>query len=419
MKKIISLLLCLLMLAPALVACNNEKTDTGNETTKETEPTKTETTAKKEEEKTPVKDKQEWPDESKFTAFHTFKAPEGEPRKIVMDYMDKMSQIEWTPAEDFAIKWEGTPDFSPNMNIPFQAGKIYKGTAYGCKHVSLELFEQYLNADNQFKSDNYSYENIIGNNCSTTMTLAYQQIVDMPISVLKPISERIGLLSLAGDLKIPEDKGDTWYSADVFALNGQQAVYDAYTTLESGDILYKSIKGTGHTRMVRKVETYTSTAGKIIPSKSYVYVIESTNEWADQEQNTLWYVDKKYSFAELYKGEFMPVTLDIYHEENPEYDDAYIAFDSTLTEDLIKKDVIKGTVSSNFPLNYVMVTITDTDGNIVKRVLEAGLTKSYKVDLRKMYINIKSLEKGNYTLTLRAGIARGGADLQTINFTID
>ena len=55
MKKIISLLLCLLMLAPALVACNNEKTDTANETTKETEPTKTETTAKKEEEKTPVK----------------------------------------------------------------------------------------------------------------------------------------------------------------------------------------------------------------------------------------------------------------------------------------------------------------------------------------------------------------------------
>lgn len=423
MKKIIALLLVLLIALCCFIACGkteNAPSDT-KESTKDTsnDTTAYDNTTAGDKEEDPAPEKEEWPDESKFASFHKFEAPVGKPREIVMDYMMKMATIEWTPAEDFVIKWEGTPDFSPNMALDFTAGKKYTGTTYGCTHVSLELFEHFLNENKEFKYDNYSYENIIGNNCSTTMTLSFQQIVDMPISVLKPISTRKGLLSLAGDLKIPEALGDSWYSADVFKTNGQEAVYEAYTTLESGDILYKSIKGTGHTRMVRSVETYKTAAGKIIPSKSFVNVVESTNEWYNDEKNSLWYIDKKYSFADLYKNDFMPVTLDIYHEENPEYEDAYIALDTALTDTLVKKSVLKGTVSSNFPINYVLVTVKNEQGEVAARKIEVGLTSSYKVDLRKIYINVNDLAAGNYTLTLRAGIARGGVDLQTLNFTID
>ena len=420
MKKLISLILVLLLSLSIFASCG-KKAETPEDTKQQTNETeaKTESTTKADEETVAPPPKKEWPDESKFASFHKFAAPEGNPREIVMDYMMKMATIEWTPAEDFVIKWEGTPDFSPNMALDFTAGKKYTGTTYGCTHVSYELFTRYLNEKNEFKCENYSYENIVGNNCSTTMTLSYQQIIDLPISVLKPVTNRLGLLSLANGLKIPQGKGDSWYSADVFQENGQQAIYDAYATLESGDILYKSIKGTGHTRMVRSVETFKTAAGKILPSKSYVYVIESTNEWFTDEKNTLWYIDKKYSFSDLYKGEFMPVTLDIFHTENPEYDDAYVALDTELTEALVKKAVLKGTVSSNFPLNYVQVTVTDANGNIVDRALKAGFTDSYKFDLRKLYVNTKAYEKGTYTLTLRAGIARGGVDLQTLNFTID
>ncbi|MBR5314582.1 MAG: hypothetical protein IKU45_04105 [Clostridia bacterium] len=420
MKKILSFALAILLLLSLLVSCG-QKADEPKETTPQNNESEanTDETTKANDEKAPTPTKKEWPDESQFAVFHKFEAPKGNPREIVMDYMMKMATIEWTPAEDFVIKWEGTPSFSPNMALDFTAGKTYTGTTYGCTHVSLELFEQYLNEQNEFKCDNYSYENIVGNNCSTTMTLSYQQIIDLPISVLKPVTDRLGLLSLANGLKIPEGKGDKWYSADVFQENGQQSVYDAYATLESGDILYKSIPGTGHTRMVRSVEIYKNAAGKILPSKSYVYVIESTNEWFNDEKNTLWYIDKKYSFSELYKGEFMPVTLDIFHEENPTYDDAYIALDTELTESLIKKSVLKGTVSSNFPLNYIQITIKDADGKIIDRELKAGLTDSYKYDLRKFYIDTKEYTAGTYTLTVRAGIARGGVDLQNLTFTID
>ena len=419
MKKFLTLILCLLMCLSLFAACSSkENTNTEDTTDAATNNTSIKTEATTEKTKVEIP-KKEWPDESQFDVFKKFEAPVGKPREIVMDYMMQMATISWTPAENFTIKWEGTPSFSPDMALDFEAGKIYTGTTYGCTHASLELFTHFLNDKNEFKYNNYSYENIIGNNCSTTMTLAYQQLVDMPISVLKPISTRLGLLSLANGLNIPEGLGDSWYTADVWKANEQLDVYEAYATLESGDILYKSIKGTGHTRMVRSVEVSRTNAGKIVPSKCYVYVIESTNEWFNDEKTTLWYIDKKYTFSELYKSEFMPVTLDIYHTENPTYDDAYIAFNSLLTEDLIKKSVLKGVVSSNFPLNYVMVTITNTKGETVDRLINAGLTDSYKVDLRKLYLDTKNYEKGTYTLTLRAGIARGGVDLQTIQFTID
>ena len=362
----------------------------------------------------------DWPENpDELTFFKVYEAPKGDPRQIVYDYMMAMAKVEWTPAEDFTIGWEGTPSFDPNMSLKFYKDKIYRGVTYGNTHCTFELFSLFLNENNVFKYDNYSYEKIVGNNCSTTMTLAYQQIIDLPISVLKPISSRVGLLQLAGNLKVPEGMGDDWYTDEVFATNGQDAVFEAYTTLDKGDILYKSIRGTGHTRMVvGKPEITRTAAGKINPARSYVYCVESTNAWEDSNQTSLWFIDKKYSFAELYDTAFMPVTLCIFHEENPVYDDAYLAYNGTITEEHVSFGTMPGTVSSNFPINYVMVTITDADGNVAYRKLDSGMSNVNNYDLRKLYIDTKNLTPGNYTLTVRAGIARGGADIYKLDFSI-
>lgn len=428
MKKTLLTVLLVLVLVLCLASCGTTPPNNGepnDETVSKTQPEIAETqgTPDSSAEETvavttpPEDDK--WPeDPSKYSFFKVFEAPTGNPREIVMKYMMDMATIEWKPSEDFTIGWEGPASFDPNMSLKFFTDKTYRGTTYGNTHCSLELFTHFLNEKNELKMDNYSYEKIVGNNCSTTMTLAYQQIVDMPISVLKPISSRIGLLKLAGDLKIPEGYGDNWYTNEVFAANTQDAVYQAYTTLDAGDILYKSIKGTGHTRMVRKVEVSKSAAGKLMPTRSYVYCVESTNAWEDGTQTSLWFIDRKYSFSELYETSFMPVTLEIFHKENPKYNNAYIAYDANPTAENIKKGMIPGQISSNFPLNYVMVTVTDSNGNIAIRDLKAGMTTNYTFDMRKFYVKTSDLEAGNYTLTVRAGIARGGADVVSIDFTV-
>ncbi len=428
MKKLLLLTTILLAVLICITSCNTKPPEITDPT--QTEPIETnkqssikteapvtssepETTANPDEENN-------WPeDTSKFSFFQKFDAPTGNPREIVMDYMMKMAEIKWKPAEDFTIGWEGPASFDPNMSLMFFDNKTYRGTTYGNTHCSLELFTHFLDENNILKMDNYSYEKIVGNNCSTTMTLAYQQIIDLPISVLKPISSRIGLLKLAGDLKIPEGLGDNWYSNEVFSTNGRDAVYEAYTTLDSGDILYKSIQGTGHTRMVRKVEVTKSAAGTIMPTRSFVYCVESTNAWEDSTQTSLWFIDRKYSFADLFDTSFMPVTLEIFHKDNPTYKDAYIAYTGTPTADNVLKGMLPGTISSNFPLNYVMLTIKDSTGNIALRDINAGMTTSYTFDLRKAYLKTSNLPNGDYTLTIRAGIARGGADVCTVNFTVN
>lgn len=431
MKKILTLIALITALLLVLASCGNagdgSAKDTDAPDTPEVNETKRPDSIKTEAPATSGKpaattapDDDDWPtDTTQYSFFQKFEAPTGKPREIVMDYMMKMAEITWTPKEDFTICWEGTPSFDAGMSLNFYKNKTYRGTTYGNTHCSLELFEHFLNESNVLDMDSYYYEHIIGNNCSTTMTLAYQQIIDLPISVLKPISSRLGKLKLAGDLKIPEGLGDSWYSNDVFQTNGQEAVYEAYTTLDSGDILYKSIQGTGHTRMVRKVEVYKSAAGKIMPARSYVYCVESTNAWEDKTYTSLWFIDRKYSFSELYDGAFMPVTLEIFHEDNPTYKDAYLAYNGKPTAENVKKGMLPGKVSSNFPLNYVMVTIEDGNGNIAYRDTKAGMTTNYSFDMRKIYLKTSDLAPGSYKLTVRAGIARGGADIATVDFTVE
>ena len=187
-----------------------------------------------------------------------------------------------------------------------------------------------------------------------------------------------------------------------------------------GDILGKFIKTSGHSRMVSKVEVFKTAAGKFVPSRSYVYCIEQTNAFeGGSDRKSTWWIDHKYTFKELIDTQFIPLTLEIFHN-GESLEDAYIAFDAKNSPDTIKK-VINGTVSSNFPLSYVRATVTDKDNKVVGEIYEYKFDKTYKLNLKTRYdkLNIGKLEAGTYTYTLHAGIGRGGCDIESFQFTID
>ena len=60
------------------------------------------------------------------------------------------------------------------------------------------------------------------------------------------------------------------------------------------------------------------------------------------------------------------------------------------------------------------------NGKIVADHLVYDLAKSYKMNLRNFTfkLNIDDLPAGEYTLKVRAAIARGGVDLETVKFTV-
>ncbi len=421
-KTLLAVLMIAVMMISVLVACSSPADDTKAPTDTTTAPTGTpnETTADPEGEKEPEEEKNspfktvEKPNNCTFEM--VFKAPEGNKRQIVLDYMRKMAEIEWTPAVDFTTTHAPGEERDYTVQLEYKAGKKYYGVPYANTKADYYQFQEYLDG-NTFSCDNYYYNYIIGNHCSSSMFLAYQQIIPVGYGTLRPSTARKGIFKLCGDLKNPGD--GTWYSKDCFELNGQEAVFEAYTTMDAGDILFKCISGSGHTRMVSKVEVTRNAGGKLIPSRCFAYVIEQTNAWYDANRNSTWWVDKKYAFPDLYNKEFMPITLDSYFDDS-EITDACIWFTgNNKAEDLTTK--ITGTVSSNYPINYVLIKIEDTNGNIVKKNNLNNLSECTSVDLyREMFYDLKmsDLPAGSYKYTLTAGIARGNCTIETIDFTV-
>lgn len=421
MKRILLLLLAL-MLTVALASCGNgEKTP--DETidplanSVRTEGPKTET-----QKPAATTAPKPTPKPEDYDYFHVFKAPEGNPRDIVYDYMYAMSQVKWTAGETWTTTWKVQGDFG--VNLTYEKGKTYYGIPYSNTKATLDEFLQYLPSNGRFVPNSPWFEELVGNHCSSSMDMAFQQILDFPYSgTLKPSTSREGLLMFPEGLEKPpsrsENNPDDYISNTMFAHNGQDAIYAGYAQLGKGDILYKSIDGSGHTRMVSKVEISKSVAGKMMPARSYVYCLEQTNAWADSKKESTWFIDRKYSFSTLYDTLFMPVTFCIYHDENAKIEDAYVMMKGKNTPESVLK-MLNGTVESTFPLTYVRLTVTDVNGKTVAEHMEYDLAKSYKINLRNFTfkLNIDDLPAGEYTLKTRAAIARGGVDLETVKFTV-
>lgn len=363
-------------------------------------------------------------DPDNYTFVQKFPAPDGEPRDVVMDYMMKMANVEWTPREDFKITRRTNGDFG--VDLSYKAGTVYTGMPYSNAYSSYEMFEQYL-IDGRFGDSAYYFEDVVGNHCSGSMLVAFQQLIDLPRGTFKPASTREGLLEFPKDengneiLTKPdyETYKDSWITADLFKVNTKDSVFKAYSMLGKGDILLKAIDGSGHTRLVDHVDLSKTLSGEINYTRSTVTTVEHTNAWEKERSgvNSTWWVNHKYTFTDLYEKLFMPVTLCIYHNgEKPE--DAWIGFDGENTPESIH-EALNGNVRSNFPLTYVRATVKDKDGKIVSEARSYKFEKTYSVNIRKyQYDLINGLPAGTYTYTLHAGIARGGCDVESFEFTV-
>ena len=360
---------------------------------------------------------------STYKFIQKFEAPEGDLRRVVLDHMLDQAYIEWTPAQDFTITWKNSGSFS--VNLPYYAGRTYRGLPYSGTTCSLDMFEQYLDGSGRFRDNTYYYEEVVGNNCSQSMVLAFQQLINIPLQgTLKPNSERRGLLMFPvdenGNELLNYPSGDNWFTAEVKNVNTEEAFYEAYARLDEGDILYKSVRVNGHTRLVDFVKVVRNRDGSINPSRSLVYTVEQTNAFDGtgvDGVSTTWWIDHAYTFKDLYDTEFMPVTLCIYNNgTRPQ--DAYIAYKGSYTSSNITS-AFNGTVTSNFPLNYVLIKIFDQSGACVRTIRKYDWTAMYTLDLSSSRSEIfGGLSKGTYTLTIRAGIARGGCEVENMTFTV-
>ena len=367
------------------------------------------------------------PDPADYTFIEKFEAPKGNVRDTVVNYMLDMAKVEWTPSKDFTITYPGG---SFAVNLPFKAGTTYRGLTYSDTICTLDMFEYFMSGGRFTPPGAVDYKSIVGNNCSQSMVLAFQQVVNLPLQgTLKPNSPRRQLLMFPLDeegketLVNPTDRGygDNWYTPELKQINSEEAFYKAYSRLGPGDILYKSVRTNGHTRLVDKVNVVRNLDGSINASRSVVYTIEQTNQFDKTRKDgvqTTWWIDHAYSFRALYDTDFMPVTLCIYNNGKVPQD-AYITFDGKNSDPTKVVDTLNGEVASNFPLDYVICEVVDAGGNVRARTIgfDWVATYSYDVSAKKNEL-FSSLAKGSYKLNIRAGIARGGCEVASIDIVI-
>lgn len=354
----------------------------------------------------------------------TFKAPESDDyRQVVLDYMLKMANYEWTPKETFNIRL-GTNRTDMGLNLTYEKGQTYHGVTYCFTKASLDEFEQ-LFEDGEFVNNSELYEVCVGNNCQSSIDMAYQQLIDFPFyGSIQPNPNRGTMLKFPGDLKFPGKWGDTYDTEDLWKANSFNDVMEAYATLDRGDVVYfSSRKRSGHLRMVSKpAEVTRFENGLIDPDNSYIYTIEQTNIWDDKDtacgRKTTWFVNRKRTFEALYRRQFKPVTLTIF-TSGEKSKDAYVYYHGVNNAETVKNGV-SGTITSTFPLAYARITVRDKEGKLVKSAMKYDLPKCYFIDLAELneQLDIASLEKGTYTMKIRAGIARGGVDFEEFEFTV-
>ena len=352
-----------------------------------------------------------------------FKAPEGDYRQIIKDYMLKMSEIEWTPSEDFTIRWKGEAKFK--VNLEFKKGEIYHGVPYANTKADFDEFEQQLE-NGAFTPNSPYYEEIIGNHCSSSIVRAVQVLYDPGEGYsFKPNLFHGKLCAFPGPMKQYTYKEDHFDSYDLWDWNPKNDIMESYAKLDEGDFMFYATNRSagGHIRLVGKKSTVVRDpeTGLIDPENSFAYSIEQTNvrDKNRPEANSTWFLYREYSFAMLYEKHFMPVTLTIYGTKQP-LKDAYMIYDGTNTKESVFTEGIKGKLRSTFPLVYVRACVRDENGHCVRQSFLHNVFKCYEFDLTKLNkdLGLDTLPQGKYTFTLRASIARGGCDLEKFEFEV-
>lgn len=333
-------------------------------------------------------------------------------RQKALDYMRAMGEVVWSPAEKL--------DFTSISSGTMYAGTTYRGLPYvNTIDSSLEEFQGIL--EDGVYTGPTDIDEILGVDCSSSVLAAWSQIGASFNYVwtwqMMPFVE--GGTIPVGEYKLPEEVtyGSTG-TDDVIALNDQQTIYRAYAQLKPADAVI-NYTTSGHTRMVAEEPVIIYKSNGEISNASYVVTHEIwKNNHSDGELNTCWYLDRTYTFGELYKTSYLPVTCPELAAEEAAEVELTLTEENTV-ESLLTEVGLQGKLESNYRIFEVVAEIVGSNGTVVRRVVEYPIntislqmaSKTYNLEKLNDALYVEGLGADTYTLTLSAKVA---GELQTV-----
>jgi len=334
-------------------------------------------------------------------------------REMVLSYMYETMTIPWTPATTLNYSGCGGPLLDCIHKFTFEAGQTYFGMPYTHKCGSLERMKEFMDENNVVDTSRLPTEGFngwdyyLGNDCVDAMYWAWSQISatihyefteDMTVDLV----EGTGILPV-GDYKIPTKWADPAQptTREITSVNGMN-MYKSYVQLKIGDGL---LFGPGHGRMVADVPfVFYKENGDIDGDKSFVITHEQ-GQGNYGGSHCTGIVFQKYTFNQLMTGGYVPITI----QELRDAKASPVEINHTVSGSTVN-DLLSGTVSSNYRINYVKVTIADANGTVLTsaKVYPADGTHTDSYDLTKLrdQLELDKLQSGTgyqCTVTMYVG----------------
>lgn len=288
-------------------------------------------------------------------------------RDIVEADMRAQGTIEWTVSEPLVYSC-----YCELVNCygSFYPGTTVRGILYNHKACSLERMEYVLDENNVFLpevgrlGEFDGMDCYMGNDCSTSVASAYRRVIgtidfNYSKNMFNGVNEstvHVGQWPSAQDFSSEPAYTDKYVEAV-----GEQGMYENYALMRKADFIVHYNESGGHVRMAAAdpvVVRYQD--GTINGTESYVLMHEQGAPRTYEPYYSSWRIDYKYTFANLYTNWYLPLTAKEFVTGEFETPMAELR-DGTDG----KPGMTTGTVYSNFFLDSVSLTVTDSKGNTV------------------------------------------------------
>lgn len=298
-----------------------------------------------------------------------------EVRNKVVDAMYRQCTVQWRVEKD--LTHSCTCQMTTCHGV-YSTEYTYVGMPYNHKAASVKRFNYALDDDGTLADWTYDlasfdgFDIYIGTDCSGAVQTAWWSVSNTTnMRATDQIMPAYGNGTIAvGDYKCDfkmtkqvRDGVNTLYTAEYLEANDEQTIYESYADTHPGDGIINRVAAGGHTRMIASEPVVIrDQAGKINPTYSYVICHEQGGYVVDEVNMvcTFGKHDWKYTFAALYDTAYLPFTCEelITGEVEPVEVKLEGGCDGY-------GGMFNGTVTANYHLDAVTLTIVDSDGNTV------------------------------------------------------
>lgn len=315
-------------------------------------------------------------------------------RDIAEAHMRSMATLLWRSDADITYSYSAA-NKDPNAEgakslVHIKAGRVYQGLPYTHAGAGTGAFLEYGGEADEngvytisglnWKPLNGDWRTTarIGNDCSSALNQSWAQIGNSLVSNRKTdlLCPDQGYLRV-GEYEANPAKNEI--SIPVCEANGIEVMSEAYSHLQKADGVVKRIEGNGHTMMVVTNHPVRDSSGKIDPEESYVTVIDQTTSYINKDEKyfheqlgedvyMFYRVDVKCTYARLFETGYLPITCKEFLDPSPVPEPAVT---DTETAQAVNA-MLSGNLNATRFIDFVTVTLTDKDGNIVQQITASG-----------------------------------------------